>query len=66
MLSRLMALFERTGVGVMAVNPGIDLPAPTPGNRFLQVRDGNGLHLLVGDFQHPTAQDSSRWPAPGP
>ena len=40
MLSRLMASSEK-------------LPGPLLGIGFLQVRNGNWLHMLVGDFQHP-------------
>ncbi len=37
----------------MAVEPGIELPRPFLRIGFLQMGDGNGLYLLVGNLQHP-------------
>ena len=44
---------ENRDLRVMAVSPGAKLSRPLLGIAFLQVRNGNGLHRLVGKFQHP-------------
>jgi hypothetical protein len=44
---------ENGGIRIMAVSPGAKLPRPLLGISFLQVGNGNRLHGLVGNLQHP-------------
>src|ERR1035441_232862 len=44
---------ENGSVGVVTVDPCIDIPRPLLGIGSLQVGNGNGLHGLFGKFQHP-------------
>src|ERR1700722_20263326 len=44
---------ENWGIGVVTVDPGVEMPRPLTGIGFLKVGDGNRLHILVGDFEHP-------------
>src|SRR5450432_690961 len=44
---------ENGGIGVVTVDPGIEMSRPLLGVGFLQVGNRNGLYILVGNFEYP-------------
>src|ERR1039458_4298107 len=56
---------EDGSVGVVTVDPCIEIPRPLLGIGSLQVGNGNGLHGLFGKFQHPLLKAQPTRPRPG-